>query len=205
MIRKGALLLVVILMSATLVASPAFAAKKKGKSKKDFDPWKGRTAIGLRVGGGFGGGGSAFMGQLSVTYWFVQYVSVTAASGYGFYTANYIDYQNEEQTTNVNYIPSELLLTLYPAPRASISPYLGPGIGMDYIWFTLKDFTAKDEDESRSATIYSAIARAGIMSRLASNVSLMFGARYTHPLNQEDDFEDQGGYLGFEGGLLVSF
>lgn len=202
--RRPAIRALLAIALCLMLASPALAAKKK-KEAKSIDPYKGRVALGLRVGGGFGGGGSAFVGQLSVTYWFVQYFSMTAASGYGFYTAYYEDYKGDEQTANVNYIPSELLATIYPMPRAKFSPYLGGGVGLDYIWFTLEDFEAKGEDKSESASIYSGIGRAGFISRIAPNVSLSLGARYTHPLNTPDDFEDQGGYFSFEGGLLMTF
>ncbi|MCZ7583245.1 MAG: hypothetical protein M5R36_07865 [Deltaproteobacteria bacterium] len=120
--KRSMTMLMVIAMMISLLAAPASAAKKKRRSE---DPWKGRVAVGLRLGGAFGGG-SAFVGQLSLTYWWVKYVSTTIASGYGFYTAEYIDAQNEVQTTTVNYVPSEFLLTLYPIPGGQISPYLGP-------------------------------------------------------------------------------
>ncbi len=199
--RSRLVLILSALLMLALVAGPAAAAKKK--IKKGHDPWKGRVAIGARLGGGIGEY-SSFIGQLSITYWWVKYVSTTVASGYGFFTATYFDEENEEQTTTVNYIPSEFLVTLYPLPDANISPYLGPGVGADYIWYEIEPKI--DEPEKHSGTIYSAIGRGGIFYRISRNARLMLGARYTQPMNSTGDLEDEEqGYLSFEAGIALMF
>ncbi|MBZ0274366.1 P44/Msp2 family outer membrane protein [bacterium] len=191
-------LAVLVLAAAFLLAaaSPSDAARKK---KEDRDPWKGRVAIGARLGGSFGGEGSAFVGQAVVTYWWIKYLSTTLASGYGYYTAFYTDADGDEQTVQVNYVPSEFLVTLYPIPGGRISPYLGPGVGVDYIWYEI-------EDERQSGTIYSGIGRAGILYAIAPNAGVSLGVRYTKPLNTTGDLDDQDqATIGLEAGLSIFF
>jgi outer membrane protein W len=196
-----AVIVLLVMVSFALLSSTVHAAKPV------TDPWQGRVGIGLGVGGGFGAGGSAFQAQLSVTYWFIKYLSATIGSGYGFYTANYTvettdangNTSSETKQTTVNFVPSELLLTVHLFPDAMIAPYLGPGIGADYIWYKL-------ENKRQSGTIFSAIGRAGILYRISRNVGLTLGARYTQPLNTFGDLKDQKqGTLSFEGGLSLFF
>ena len=186
---KKALTIAISLFLVLMLASAAFAAPKEDRP----DPMAGRIGIGIAASLINSPAGSGFYGQPSFTYWWNRYFSNTIALGYGFYSAEYVDYEGETQSTTVSFVPGELLATVYVAPGKKINPYLGPGVGFDYITYTLEDYTGPGDDEDVSMTIYSGIARAGVWYRMARNVGLIAGGRYTHPLNKSDDLEQQGG------------
>ena len=196
------LITMICLALIALLASSAFAAPKKQRE----DPMKGRIGIGIAASFINSPAGTGFYGQPSLTYWWNRYFSNTVAVGYGFYSVEYLDWAGDRQTAKVNFMPSELLGTFYFAPGKKINPYLGPGIGVDYIWYSLDDFESEGESKDVSMTIYSGIARLGVWYRMAPNVGLVAGGRYTQPLNKTDDFEEEGGgTLSLEFGLSFFF
>lgn len=186
--RTKTLVLACVIFVALSSSAPA-AGEKEGRGEKD--PWKGRVGIGLSLGLISGPGGSGFFGQPSLTYWWSRYFSTTAAVGYGLYTVQYLDFEDEEQSARINFVPGEFLATFHLMPGKTISPYLGPGVGVDYIWYTLEEPVNKGEDEDVSATIYSAIGRAGVLYRASPRMGLLLGLRYTKPVNTTGDFEDE--------------
>ncbi len=197
--------LAIVLVSFALIFCYGLSADAAPKERQD-DPMKGRIGIGLAASLINSSAGSGFYIQPSVTYWWNRYFSNTIAAGYGFYSAEYIDHQRESQTTRVSFMPAELLATFYTAPGKQINPYLGPGIGLDYSWYTLEGYENNGDDKEVSMTTYSGIARLGVLYRMSSNVGLIAGGRYTQPLNKSDDFEhENGGTLSLELGLSMFF
>jgi hypothetical protein len=197
--------LAIVVISFALIFCYALSADAAPKELRG-DPMKGRIGIGLAAGLINSPAGTGFHIQPSLTYWWNGYFSNTVAVGYGFYSVEYLDYLGERQNARVSFMPSELLATFYAAPGKQINPYFGPGIGLEYLWYTLEDFEGAGEDREVSMTIYSGIARLGVLYRLSPNVGLIAGGRYTHPLNKSDDFEEEGGgTLSLELGLSVFF
>lgn len=199
--------LFIVLVALALVlalAMPVAAKKKKQHDEGNSDPMAGRIGFGFNFGGVSSSAGTGFEGGLSVTYYFNSYLSTTLGSGYGFYPVEYNGPHGDSETTQVNYIPTTLALTIYPLPHSRISPYFGPGLGMTYSWYKEKVEEDGDTVEKKfDQTLWSVFVEAGVSFALGGGFSANVGLTYTLPDVTDINFED--GYLTYSGGGGVMF
>ncbi len=205
--RKLALIVLVVLLVLAL-AIPAAADKKKKKkhhgqddeSGEPADPMAGRFGFGFSFGGVTSSAGTGFQGGVSLTYYFNSYFSTTLGTGYGLYPVEYEGPDGGSETTQVNFIPTTLALTLHPMPGSRISPYFGPGVGATYTWYQQKveQDNGDIEEEKFDETLWSAFLQAGITFALGGGFSANIGLTYTLPDLSDIDFADA--YFSYSGG-----
>jgi outer membrane protein W len=201
MTKRGLLIVVLAAGLACALALPAAAAPPHQQEYEQRDPMAGRIGFGFHFGGVSSNAGTGFEGGLDFTYYVNSYFSTTLGAGYGFYPVDYTGPNDETKTTQINYIPVTLALTVYPLPRSRISPYFGPGVGMTYSWW--KQALSDGGDKKYDQTLWSVFAEGGLIIALGHGFTANVGLRYTLPDVSHIDFKD--GYLTYSGGGGVTF
>jgi len=185
-----------LLLSAIVVFfAPEFAFGKEAK-----DPYAGRVVLGFSIGGySSGSGPQGFLATVGVEYYFIKYVSSSFTTGYGMFGRDFTNTNdNSSKSTTVNLIPADIAVLGHILPGKTVNPYIGPGIGLNYMWWTIKN---KQDDQVE----YHIFGTAGATIQIAKGFAMNIGATYTVPYDQEKHqlaFDQY--YLGYgvSGGIV---
>jgi len=196
--------IVVFAVAVALMAPCAVFAK----DVKQKDPYANKWVLGFSAGGYSSGQGSTgMMLNVGVEYYIMKYVSTSLTTGYGFFGQQIESYTYDNQgriiainkdNINTNVVPVDLAVIGHILPGKSVNPYIGPGGGFNYLWWS---YQGKDESDIQ----YHVFATAGVTIKVSKKFAMNIGLTFTVPWDDKtSQFAFDQYYLsyGLSGGYM---